>query len=133
MYRENAMEIRTHHEIDGRLCGKPLVVEPGASRVELTTIREMAADDVGLVHGGFIFGLADYAAMIAVNDPHVVLGGAEVKFLKPVRVGDTLVADARITERKGKKQIVSVTVDRGGESVFSGEFVCFVLDKHVLS
>ena len=35
----------------------------------LTTDPEMAADDRGLVHGSFTFGLADYAAMLAVNDP----------------------------------------------------------------
>jgi acyl-coenzyme A thioesterase PaaI-like protein len=44
----------------------------------------MAADQRGLVHGGFTFGLADYAAMVAVNDPNVVLGAAEVRFLAPV-------------------------------------------------
>jgi len=127
------MEIRTHHKIDPELCGKPLAVEDGFSRVELAATERMAADESGLVHGGFIFGLADYAAMIAVNDPFVVLGGAEVMFLKPVRVGETVIAEAKVTERKGKKQIVSVTADREGEPVFRGEFVCFVLDKHVLA
>lgn len=126
------MEIRTHREINEKLCGKPLMVEPGAARVELTTTGEMAADDSGLVHGGFLFGLADYAAMIAVNDPNVVLGGAEVKFLLPVRVGETVVAAAKVTEQKGKKHTVSVTIDRLGDLVFSGEFICFVLEKHVL-
>lgn len=127
------MEIRTHHEIDPELCGKPLAVEAGFSRVEMTATERMAADESGLVHGGFIFGLADYAAMIAVNDPFVVLGGAEVKFLKPIRVGEIVTAEARVTERKGRKHTVSVTGDRDGEPVFSGEFACFVLDTHVLA
>jgi acyl-coenzyme A thioesterase PaaI-like protein len=48
----------------------------------------MAVDDRGLVHGGFVFGLADHAAMLAVNDPNVVLGAASTRFLKPVRVGE---------------------------------------------
>ncbi len=126
------MEIRTHHKIDPELCGKPLAVNAGFSRVELTATERMAADTSGLVHGGFIFGLADYAAMIAVNDPYVVLGGAEVKFLKPIRVGDIVTAAAKVTERKGKKHTVSVTADREGEPVFNGVFVCFVLNKHVL-
>ena len=47
----------------------------------------MAADGRGLVHGGFTFGLADFAAMCAVNDPNVVLGAATCKFLAPVQVG----------------------------------------------
>ena len=78
------MDIRTHEQIDQRLCGTPVHTENGVSKVTMNTSAEMAVDSLGLVHGGFIFGVADYAAMLAVNHPHVVLGGAEVKFLKPV-------------------------------------------------
>lgn len=127
------MNINTHQQIDAHLCGVPLTVEPDFSRVELKTDDAMKVDHLGLVHGGFIFGLADYAAMIAVNDPNVVLGAAEVKFLKPVRMGETVVAEARVTLKKGKKQMVSVTVARNDETVFTGEFACFVLEKHVLA
>ncbi|MGB5986029.1 MAG: hotdog domain-containing protein [Desulfobacterales bacterium] len=126
------MQIITHEKINPALCGKPLKVENGTSRVELLTTEEMAADASGLVHGGFIFGLADYAAMIAVNHPYVVLGGAEVKFLKPVRTGQRVVADAAVEETKGKKQQVRVSAAVGPETVFSGIFTCFVLDRHVL-
>jgi acyl-coenzyme A thioesterase PaaI-like protein len=90
-------------------------------------------DARGLVHGGFVFGLADYAAMIAVNDPNVVLGAAESRFLKPVQVGQKLVAEARVDEVRGKKHVVSVRVTLEGESVFTGVFSCFVLEKHVLA
>ena len=61
------MEILTHQHIDQTLCGQPLEVSEGGSRVQLKTIAAIAADNSGLVHGGFIFSLADYAAMIAVN------------------------------------------------------------------
>lgn len=126
------MDIITHQSIDNELCGKPVMVENGKSQVELTTTSRMAADDSGLVHGGFIFGLADYAAMLAVNHPNVVLGGADVKFLKPVKTGESVRAQAEVTSGSGKKQMVSVSVQRGDEVVFKGEFACFVLEKHVL-
>ena len=126
------MEIITHLKIDPDLCGVPLNVASGTSRVELLTRDVMAADASGLVHGGFIFGLADYAAMLAVNHPNVVLGGAEVKFLKPVQCGETVVADGRVEETEGRKHRVGVTVTRDRETVFSGLFTCFVLDRHVL-
>lgn len=126
------MNIITHQLIDNELCGKPVMVEKGESRVEYTTTPRMAADASGLVHGGFIFGLADYAAMLAVNHPNVVLGGADVKFLKPVKAGETVYAQANVTSGSGKKQMVSVTVKRDEEVVFTGEFACFVLEKHVL-
>ena len=126
------MKIDTHRHIDQFLCGKPLSVEGGNSQVELVTTPQMAADEQGLVHGGFIFGAADYAAMIAVNHPHVVLGASDVKFLKPVRVGETVMVQAQVQEVKGRKYWVSVSVTKEGEAVFQGMFTCFVLDKHVL-
>ena len=126
------MNIKTHEKIDQRLCGKPLQVEEGYSKVEMTPTANMMADDSGLIHGGFIFGLADYAAMIAVNHPNVVLGAADVKFLKPIRVGETVTAEASVVEQAGKKRIVRLTVVRADEPVFEGSFTCFVLDKHVL-
>lgn len=126
------MKICTHGQIDRTLCGTPVSVEEGNSLVELVTTPQMAADERGLVHGGFIFSAADYAAMIAVNHPHVVLGASDVKFLKPVRVGEALLVQARVQEIKGRKYWVSVSVTKGGEEVFQGMFTCFVLDKHVL-
>ena len=127
------MEIFTHQKTEQRLCGIPIEVTPGYSRVMLPATEPMAVDDHALVHGGFIFGLADYAAMIAVNDPNVALGAADVRFLKPVRVGDTLVAEARIFSEEGRKRMVQVSVFRGKETVFEGRFTCYVLSKHVLA
>ena len=116
------MEPNTHPAIDRRLCGEPLELGAGTARVALTAVPEMAADARGLVHGGFVFGLADYAAMLAVNHPHVVLAGADVRFLKPVVVGERLVAEARVDEGDGLKSRVRVEVLRDGESVMSGDF-----------
>jgi acyl-coenzyme A thioesterase PaaI-like protein len=93
----------------------------------------MAVDQFNLVHGGFIFGLADYAAMLAVNHPNVVLGAAQVKFLRPTIVGDTAEATAQVETTEGKKQQVVVSVSTGEGTVFEGTFICFSLAKHVLA
>jgi len=129
----NHMNIETHCGANRSLCGTPVKLGDGYSLVSLQTTEEMGVDGFGLVHGGFVFGLADYAAMIAVNHPNVALGAADVKFLKPVRVGETLMAEARIEKKEGKKQNVFVRVVRDGDHVFEGTFVCFVLKKHVLT
>ena len=126
------MHIDTHHMINRKLCGTPTKVHDGRAHVECTTTDAMTVDATGLIHGGFIFGLADYAAMLAVNDPHVVLGAAEVKFLKPVAVRDTVVAHARTSGQKGRQRTVEVRVERNAEDVFAGVFTCYVLEKHVL-
>lgn len=126
---------RTHLEIDTELCGTPLEVGDGYSRVELTPGPRTASDEHGLVHGGFTFGLADYAAMLAVNHPNVVLAAAEVKFLRPVRTGERLLAEARLEGGAAgdDKPWVTVTVTRDGEPVFSGRFRCYVPPRHVLA
>jgi uncharacterized protein (TIGR00369 family) len=126
------MDIITHNKIDFSLCGKPLLTEKDFSKVELKTSEQMSVDQTGLVHGGFIFGLADHAAMIAVNHPNVVLGTAEVKFLKPVKAGEKVIAEAKVEEKEDKKNAVTVSVSRGEEPVFEGMFTCFILEKHVL-
>ena len=126
------MEPGTHPAIDRRLCGEPLELGEGTARVALFALPEMAADERGLVHGGFVFGLADYAAMLAVDDPFVVLAGAEVRFLMPVVVGEQLVAEAWIEEAEGRKSNVKVEVVRDGDTVMSGEFRCVTLARHVL-
>jgi acyl-coenzyme A thioesterase PaaI-like protein len=126
-------EIATHPEIDRRLCGEPVELGEGAATVAWTAVPEAAADASGLVHGGFVFGVADYAAMLAVNLPTVVLGSAEVRFTKPVAVGERLLARARVEETSGRKRIVAVEVLRGEEAVFTGRFTCLVPDRHVLS
>jgi acyl-coenzyme A thioesterase PaaI-like protein len=80
------MDLKTHLAINQSLCGQLLSTHEGVAVVKLSTTSEMIVDDHHLVHGGFIFGAADYAAMAAVNDPNVVLGSAEVRFLKPSEV-----------------------------------------------
>ncbi|MGM0453688.1 MAG: hotdog domain-containing protein [Thermodesulfobacteriota bacterium] len=126
------MEIVTHNQINRRLCGTPDHVEQGFARIKMQTTDDMAVDDSGLVHGGFIFGLADHAAMIAVNHPNVVLAGAAVKFIKPVTAHTPLVAEATVTETEGKKKTVSAAVYEENRQVFSGRFDCYVPEQHVL-
>ncbi|MEL6182304.1 MAG: hotdog domain-containing protein [Myxococcota bacterium] len=122
----------THLKINAALCGTPMELSPGRATVSLTTTEEMVADARGLVHGGFVFGLVDYAAMLAVNDPYVVLGSADVRFVAPVAVGDIVMATAEVTEEKGRKRVVTTTAVVGERDVFRGTLTAFVLDKHVL-
>jgi uncharacterized protein (TIGR00369 family) len=126
------MQIDTHERINRTFCGDPVETGAGYSRVGFHATEQMAVDDMGLTHGGFVFGLADHAAMIAVNHPHVVLGAADVKFVKPVQTGDSIEAEARVVSAAGRKRVVDVQVKRNNETLFSGVFTCFILKKHVL-
>jgi uncharacterized protein (TIGR00369 family) len=123
---------RTHRAIDRRLVGEAIELTPGRARVRLVTVPEMAADERGLVHGGFVFGLADYAAMLAVDDPLVVLAAAEVRFLAPVRVGERLEATAERVAVDGRRHRVRVVVEREAGAVLEVDCTCVVPAVHVL-
>jgi uncharacterized protein (TIGR00369 family) len=134
MNQQEGNDQKTHILIAKNLVGEVKWIEGGkASRVDLKMNDDMKADSRGLVHGGFTFGLADYAAMVAVNEPWVVLLSSTVKFLKPVTVGDQLTAEARITHAEGKKRKIWCEVcNQERQKVFEGEFLCYVPNQHVL-
>lgn len=127
------MEIKTHGKANRSILGTPLEVVDGVSSViELDTDSSMEVDEMGLVHGGFAFGLADYAAMLAVNHPNVVLGKSESRFSAPVKVGEKMTATATVQSSDGRKYVVEAEVKVNKKKVYSGVFTCYVLDKHVL-
>jgi acyl-coenzyme A thioesterase PaaI-like protein len=128
----SVIEPKTHTEIDYGLCGEPIELVEGRAAVRMRASEVMAVDERGLVHGGFVFGAADHAAMLAVDDPNVVLGASESRFRAPVEVGDEVIARAEVVERDGKKCRVEVAATVGSREVFSGVFTAFVLDQHVL-
>jgi len=126
------MEIKTHSRADPHLLGRPILVRDDVEAVvELEASEEMAVDDRGLIHGGFTFGLADYAAMLAVNHPYVVLVSSQVRFLAPVKLGDVMRARAEVVSRGERRREVSVEVSVGQEKVLTGTMTCYVLEVHV--
>jgi len=127
------MNLKTHLKIDQTLNGKVIELKENYAKIELKTTPIMRADEEGLVHGGFIFGAADFSAMACVNDPYVVLAKSEVKFLAPVKVGESIVFKATVSETDSRKYRVKVVGTCQDKDVFTGEFYTVVLDKHVLA
>ena len=124
--------IKTHDRINQDLCGEVIKIEVGYVEVRLTTLSEMVADDIGLVHGGFIFSAADYAAMLAVNEKNVVLVGSDCQFLSPVKFHDEINIIARVRHKEGRKRNVHVEAFVLDIKVFEGEFKTVITEKHVL-
>lgn len=122
----------THLEIDHELCGNIVALREGYAEVALQTTPRMAADARGLVHGGFVFGAADYAAMLAVNDPNVVLGASESRFVAPVVAGQQVHIVAQLQQTSGKRRIIEAHGKVDGRDVFKATFTAFVLEQHVL-
>jgi len=124
--------VNTHLEIDSKFSGKVVENKEGYAKIELTTTKDMVADEFGLIHGGFTFSAADFAAMVAINEPNVVLVGADVKFLAPTKLGDILILEAKIAEQDGAKAKVEVVGFVGEKEVFKGTFKTYVTKEHIL-
>lgn len=122
----------THTKINTNLSGEIVKINPGYAKVVLDTQELMRADEVGLVHGGFIFGAADFAAMAAVNEPNVILASCNCLFLSPVRVGDQVTFEAEEHQKEGRKRTVYVKGYVYDIKVFEGEFKTVITDRHVL-
>ena len=123
----------THLKIDSRFSGKIVELKAGFAKVLLETKEEMLADEYGLIHGGFTFSGADYAAMLAVNEPNVVLLGATVEFVAPVKLGDRVLFSAKISSSEGRKAIVDVVASVDDKKVFQGVFTTYVTKEHLLA
>lgn len=124
--------LNTHERINTVYSGEIIKLESGYAKVVLDTTEVMRADDVGLVHGGFIFSAADFAAMVAVNEPNVVLASCNCLFLAPVRVGDSVTFEATEHQKEGRKRNVTVRGFVHEIKVFEGEFKTVVTERHVL-
>ncbi len=124
--------LNTHERVNTVYSGEIVKMEVGYAKVMLETIEAMRADEVGLVHGGFIFSAADFAAMVAVNEPNVVLASCNCLFLAPVRVGDTVMLEANEHQKNGRKRNVTVRGYVHEIKIFEGEFKTVVTERHVL-
>lgn len=122
----------THESINQELSGEIIKLERGYVETRLITTPDMIADNLGLIHGGFVFSAADYAAMAAVNERNVVLVGCDCQFLSPVKFHDEVNFIARVRHKEGKKRNVHVEAFVLDIKVFEGEFKTVVTEKHIL-
>ena len=124
--------LNTHESINQDLCGEIQKLDLGVVEIELTTTQDMVADDMGLIHGGFVFSAADYAAMAAVNEKNVVLVASECEFLSPVKLGDVVKIIAKVRHKEGRKRNVEVEAYVLDIKVFTGLFKTVITERHVL-
>jgi acyl-CoA thioesterase len=96
------------------------IADIGAGRATLTmTVRPDMVNGQRIAHGGFIFTLADSAFAFACNSHNEksVAAQGDITFIKPGKLGDTLVATAREISRSGRSGIYDVRVTSGDEVI----------------
>ena len=127
-----SLTLQTHQYINQNLSGSLVLLEQNYAKISLKTTAQMAVDEYDLIHGGFIFAAADFGAMAAINDPYVILSGAQTDFYAPVKAGDEVIFEAKSRYNDSRKRVVDVIGTVNEIKVFEGQFDAVVLEKHIL-
>jgi acyl-CoA thioesterase len=96
---KKANEVVAHmmkHDLFSQWLGiEVLEIKEGYSKIKMMVRPEMI-NGFGIVHGGVAFSFADSAFAFACNNRNVlsVALDTSINFLKPVHVGDELIAEA---------------------------------------
>jgi acyl-coenzyme A thioesterase PaaI-like protein len=114
----------------GEVIGDLIHVKLGQEGISvLETDKDMAFRRTSIVRGHHIFAQANSLAVALVDAEIALTGTAIVKYLRPVKAGERLVAKAEILSRSGRRHVVKVTTQIGHEDVFAGEFTVFAVEE----
>ncbi len=129
---EDRDDLLTHTKVRSSLIGNIISLENSKSKTTLQTTDEMAVDTLGLIHNGFIFGAAEYAAAVAVNEENLVVISSKVKFLAPAKSGDLLEFRALAKFEDSRKREIKVVGEINEIKIFEGLFQAVLLENHIL-
>ena len=112
-----------------------LEIKEGYSKIKMTVRNEMI-NGFGIVHGGIAFSLADSAFAFACNNRNVlsVALDTSINFIKPVSVGDVLVAEAKELHNGKSTGLYHITISNQKDhtvALFKG--TCFRTNKALIS
>jgi acyl-CoA thioesterase len=94
-------------------------IRPGEATLKMT-VRPHMVNGQRIAHGGFIFALADSAFAFACNshNERAVAAQCDISFIRPGKLGDRLVAEAREVSRSGRSGFYDV-LGRAGDVVIA--------------
>ncbi|MBR8462038.1 PaaI family thioesterase [Campylobacter sp. faydin G-140] len=124
-------EIKTSTTIKINLSGTATLLELNHAKTRFYTIADMVSDSEGLVHSGFVYSAANYAALLAINEEFCVTISSRINFFAPVKLGDIVDFDATARFEESRKREVRVVGKCKDIKIFEGIFQLVVLDEHI--
>ncbi len=91
----------------------------------LKTTSEMALQETDIIRGHHIFAQANSLAVAVIDAELVLTGSVDMKFLKPVNIGDSIQAQAEVKDIQNRKYVIQVITFRKQEKIFQGAFTMF--------
>ena len=123
------------HDLFSQWLGiQVLEVSEGYSKIKMTVRSEMI-NGFGIVHGGIAFSLADSAFAFACNNRNVLSVALDtaINFLKPVHVGDGLVAEAKELHNGKSTGLYHIAItNQHGHIVAVFKGTCFRTNKKLV-
>lgn len=103
-------------------------IVPGEATIEMA-VTEAMLNGFDICHGGFITTLGDTAFAYACNSYNemTVASGLSVDFVAPGRLGDVLVAEAKVQSQSGRTGVYDVQIrTQQGQAIalFRGRSYC---------
>lgn len=108
------------------VMGELLDLELGHSgKSILLADRSMGFSHQPIVRGHYIFGQANSLAVAVIDAEKALTGKVRMRFLQPVNVGETIVAEASVIQQRGSNSLVRVVSRVQGQAIFRGTFTVF--------
>jgi len=95
---------------------------------ELLIDESMVLTKARVARGHYLFAQANSLAIALVDAPMALTGSVELKFLRPVQLGEIVVALGKVIKRRQNKYWVQVSAHVGTEAVLQGNWVLFAMD-----
>ena len=109
-------------------------IKEGYSKIKMMVRSEMV-NGLGIVHGGIAFSLGDSSFAFACNNRNnlSVALDTSINFLKPVHVGDELIAEAREIHNGKSTGLYQITItNQRNHTVALFKGTCFRTNKTLI-
>lgn len=117
---------------DQELIGELLELVIGERACSRLMIDEsMVLTKARVARGHYLFAQANSLAIALVDAKVALTGSVELKFMRPVQLGEVVVAKGTVLERKQNKYWVQIAVSVGSEEVLRGNWVLFAIEDRM--
>jgi acyl-coenzyme A thioesterase PaaI-like protein len=109
------------------LVGELIDIRLNQGGISLLDIDEsMILTRSRIARGHYLFAQANSLAVAVIDAPVVLTGSARVRYKRPVRLGERVVAKAAVKVQRGNVYLISVYSYVEQEIVFKGQFIVTV-------
>ncbi|HHP50743.1 MAG TPA: transcription factor FapR [Moorella mulderi] len=109
---------------EAELVGELVELQPGVMGISiLEVLPEMLIQPTGVARGHYLFAQAHSLALATVGEEVMLTSSARVRYRRPVKMGERVIAKAVVKVKRETSCLVSVYSRVGQELVFKGQFI----------